>query len=185
MSKGKLFVISGASGVGKSTVLGKVMAQREDLRFSVSATTRAPRAGEVDGQSYYFVSKETFLHMIEKNEFLEYDAHMENYYGTPRAQLEEKLQQGSVILDIEPNGAFNVRRKRPDAILIFIAPPSLEELESRLRGRGDTSEEQIRVRQARVAWEMEQSKQYNYVVINDEVERCASKILEIIAREAD
>jgi len=161
------------------------MAQRGDLRFSVSATTRAPRAGEVDGQSYYFVSKETFLHMIEKNEFLEYDAHMENYYGTPRAQLEEKLQQGSVILDIEPNGAFNVRRKRPDAILIFIAPPSLEELESRLRGRGDTSEEQIRVRQARVAWEMEQSKQYDYVVINDEVERCASKILEIIAREAD
>ena len=90
-----------------------------------------------------------------------------------------------MILDIEPNGAFNVRRKRPDAILIFIAPPSLEELESRLRGRGDTSEEQIRVRQARVAWEMEQSKQYNYVVINDEVERCTSKILEIIAREAD
>ena len=185
MSKGKLFVISGASGVGKSTVLSRVMAQRDDMRFSVSATTRAPRAGEIDGESYYFVSKETFLKMIDNHAFLEYDAHMDNYYGTPRAQLEEKLQQGSVILDIEPNGAFNVRRERPDAILIFIAPPSLEELESRLRGRGDTSEEQIRVRQARVAWEMEQSKQYNYVVINDEVEHCASKILEIIAREAD
>ena len=185
MSKGKLFVISGASGVGKSTVLSKVMAQRNDLRFSVSATTRAPRAGEVDGQSYFFVSKEKFLEMIEKNEFLEYDAHMENFYGTPRAQLEEKLELGSVILDIEPNGAFNVRRERPDAALIFIAPPSLEELESRLRGRGDTSEEQIRVRQDRVAWEMEQSKQYNYVVINDEVERCANKILEIIAHEAE
>jgi len=139
----------------------------------------------VDGQSYYFVTKDKFLDMIEKQEFLEYDAHMENYYGTPKAQLEEKLQKGNVILDIEPNGAFNVRRKRPDAVLIFIAPPSLKELERRLRSRGDTSEEQIRVRQARVAWEVEQSKQYDYVVVNDRVENCALKILEIIAHEAD
>jgi len=182
---GKLFVISGASGVGKSTVLSRVMEERQDLRFSVSATTRAPRKGEVDGQSYYFVTKDKFLDMIEKQEFLEYDAHMENYYGTPKAQLEEKLQKGNVILDIEPNGAFNVRRKRPDAVLIFIAPPSLKELERRLRSRGDTSEEQIRVRQARVAWEVEQSKQYDYVVVNDRVENCALKILEIIAHEAD
>ena len=185
MANGKLFVISGASGVGKSTVLSKVMETRKDLTFSVSATTRAPRPGETEGVNYYFVSKETFLDMIEKDAFLEYDAHMDNYYGTPLAQLEEKLQTGSVILDIEPNGAFNVRRKKADAVLIFIAPPSLEELESRLRGRGDTSEEQIRVRQARVAWEMEQSKAYDYVVVNDRVENCAREILEIIAREAD
>ena len=182
---GKLFVISGASGVGKSTVLAKVMASRPDLKFSVSATTRAPRPGEVDGKDYYFVSKDTFLDMIEKKAFLEYDAHMDNYYGTPKAQLEEKLQTGSVILDIEPNGAFNVRQERKDAVLIFIAPPSLKELEDRLRGRGDTSEEQIQVRQARVAWEMEQSKRYDYVVINDVVETCAEEILEIIAQEAD
>lgn len=181
----KLFVISGASGVGKSTVLAKVMSKRPDLRFSVSATTRKIRDGEVDGESYYFVSKDKFLDMIEKHEFLEYDAHMDNYYGTPKAQLEEKLQTGSVILDIEPNGAFNVRKEKDDAVLIFIAPPSLEELERRLRGRGDTSEEQIAIRQARVAWEMEQSKQYDYVVVNDIVERCAAEILEIIAHEAN
>ena len=182
---GKLFVISGASGVGKSTVLSKVMAARPDLSFSVSATTREPRVGEVDGKDYYFVSKDTFLDMIEKNAFLEYDAHMDNYYGTPKAQLEEKLLSGSVILDIEPNGAFHVRREKTDAVLIFIAPPSLEELENRLRGRGDTSEEQIKIRQARVAWEMEQSKQYDHVVINDIVETCAEKILKIIAHEAE
>lgn len=181
MSKGKLFVISGASGVGKSTVLEKVMAQREDLSFSVSATTRSPRPGEVDGQSYYFVTHDCFRQMIRDNAFLEYDAHMDNYYGTPKAQLEEKLKTGSVILDIEPNGAFNVRRERPDAVLIFIAPPSVEELERRLRGRGDTSEEQIRLRQERVQWEMEQSKQYDYVVFNDRVEACADEILNIIA----
>jgi len=182
---GKLFVISGASGVGKSTVLSKVMASRPDLRFSVSATTRAPRPGEVDGKDYYFVTKDKFRSMIEDNDFLEYDAHMNHFYGTPRGQLEEKLQTGSVILDIEPNGAFNVRRERNDAVLIFIAPPSLKELEDRLRGRGDTSEEQIKVRQARVAWEIEQSKLYDYTVVNDKVDTCASKILEIIAREAD
>ena len=182
MGKGKLFVISGASGVGKSTVLAKVMAARDDLRFSVSATTRAPRPGEVDGQSYYFVTHEKFREMIEGNEFLEYDAHMDNYYGTPKGQLEEKLAKGSVLLDIEPNGAFHVRQARPDAVLIFIAPPSLEELERRLRSRGDTPEEQIRLRLDRVRWEMEQSKQYNYTVINDRVETCADEILKIITQ---
>lgn len=185
MAKGKLFVISGASGVGKSTVLGKVMENRPDLSFSVSATTRAPRAGEVDGVNYYFVTKDKFQEMIANHEFLEYDAHMDNFYGTPRTQLEEKLESGSVILDIEPNGAFNVRREKDDAVLIFVAPPSLEELENRLRSRGDTSEEQIAVRQARVAWEVEQSKHYDYVVVNDKVDDCVRKILEIIAREAD
>ena len=185
MNKGKLFVISGASGVGKSPVLSKVMAARNDLRFSVSATTRAPRPGEVEAVSYYFVSKEKFLDMIQKDEFLEYDAHMDNYYGTPKAQLEEKLEMGHVILDIEPNGAFNVRASRPDAVLIFVAPPSLQELENRLRSRGDTSEEQIALRLARVEWEMEQSKRYDYVVTNAQVQTCAEEILNIIAHAAD
>jgi len=185
LSKGKLFIISGASGVGKSTVLSRVMAQRDDLRFSVSATTRAPRPGEVEGESYYFVTKEKFQEMIDRNEFVEYDAHMDNYYGTPEAQLNEKLQTGSVILDIEPNGAFNVRKRREDATLIFIAPPSMEELLRRLVGRGDTSPEQVKVRQERAQWEMEQSAHYDYIVVNDQVEACADKILKIIAEKAD
>ena len=185
MSKGRLFVISGASGVGKSTVLTAVMSQREDLRFSVSATTRKPRPGEVNGVNYYFISEAQFEEMIRNNAFLEYDAHMDNYYGTPKEQLEEKLEHGSVILDIEPNGAFHVRQSRPDAVLIFIAPPSLEELERRLRSRGDTSEEQIRLRLDRVQWELEQSKHYDYTVINDRVETCVDEILNIIAEKAD
>ena len=181
MTKGKLFVISGASGVGKSTVLAKVMEQRKDLTFSVSATTRQPRPGEVEGVSYYFITQETFQDMIRKDAFLEYDAHMDSYYGTPKAQLEEKLERGHVLLDIEPNGAFIVQKARPDATLIFIAPPSLEELEKRLRNRGDTSEEQIIKRLDRSQWEMEQGKKYDYYVVNDQVETCAEEILKIIA----
>ena len=182
MTKGKLFVISGASGVGKSTVLAKVMEVRKDLTFSVSATTREPRPGETEGVSYYFVSKEKFLDMIVKGEFLEYDDHMDNYYGTPKAQLEEKLVHGHVLLDIEPNGAFAVKEARPDAQLIFIAPPSLEELEKRLRSRGDTSEEQIAKRLGRSQWEMEQGKKYDHYVVNVQVETCAEQILNIIAK---
>ena len=181
---GKLFVISGASGVGKSTVLGTVMKENTALRFSVSATTRAPRPGETDGVQYYFISKEKFKEMIAQDAFIEYDAHMDNYYGTPIAQLEEKLAANDVILDIEPVGAFNVRRVRPDATLIFIAPPSMEELERRLRGRGDTSEEQMQLRLERARWEMEQSEKYDHVVINDQVDTCAEQILKIIAEKA-
>ena len=180
MTKGRLFVISGASGVGKSTVLAQVMNGRDDLRFSVSATTRKPRPGEIDGVNYYFVTKEQFEQMIAEDAFIEYDAHMDNYYGTPKAELEQKLETGSIILDIEPNGALNVKKLREDAVLIFIAPPSLEELERRLRSRGDTSEEQIGLRLDRVQWEVAQSKQYDYVVINDQVETCVNEILNII-----
>ena len=185
MSKGKLFVMSGASGVGKSTVLSKVMAARQDLQFSVSATTRQPRPGEVDGKSYYFVTQQQFEQMIAEDAFVEYDCHMANYYGTPEAQLEEKLTCGSVILDIEPVGAGNVRKKRPDATLIFIAPPSLEELERRLRGRGDTPEDQIQMRLKRAAWEMSQMDKYEFVVINDTAQACADRILNFIAEKAE
>ena len=185
MSNGKLFIISGASGVGKSTVLAKVMAARPDLTFSVSATTRPPRPGEVEGESYYFVSHAQFTAMIEADAFLEYDNHAKNSYGTPRAQLEEKLKTSHVILDIEPNGAFAVRKARPDATLIFIMPPSMEELERRLRSRGDTSQDQILLRLERAQWEINQRAQYDYTVINDQADTCAEEICKIIAEQAD
>ena len=185
MEKGKLFVISGASGVGKSTVLSQVMAAREDLSFSVSATTREPRPGEIDGVHYYFITKEAFEAMIAEDAFLEYDNHAKNYYGTPIAQLEEKLAKGHVILDIEPAGAKIVKDKRPDAVLIFILPPSAQELERRLRSRGDTSEEQIQIRLERANWEMAQQEWYNHRVVNNQVEACAEEILYIIAHAAN
>ena len=185
MAKGNLFVISGASGVGKSTVLKRVMEGREDLSFSVSATTRQARPGEVDGVHYYFVSQDKFQQMIAENAFLEYDKHAANYYGTPEFQVEEKLQKGSVILDIEPAGAKIVKEKRPDCVLIFIMPPSQEELERRLRGRGDTSEEQIGMRMERAEWEMSQRSWYDYVVVNDQADACANQILEIITHGLD
>lgn len=178
---GKLIVISGASGVGKGTVLGLMMEKRKDLSFSVSATTRAPRPGEVDGKHYFFISKECFEEMIANDEFLEYDAHAANYYGTLRGQAEAKMKKGHVLLDIEPKGAEQVRRAAPDATLIFIMPPSMEELERRLRGRGDTSEEQIAIRMERANWEMDQRSWYDYVVVNDDAVRCADEILSIIS----
>ena len=185
MSKGKLFVISGASGVGKGTVLQAVMEARKDLIFSVSATTRAPRPNEVEGVHYYFVTKERFEEMIAEDAFLEYDNHAKNYYGTPKDQAEEKLTRGHVVFDIEPNGAKGIRQTRPDATLIFIMPPSMEELERRLRGRGDTPEDQIAIRMERAVWEMEQRTWYDHVVVNDQVDVCVKEILDIISAVAD
>ena len=183
MSKGRLFVISGASGVGKSTVLKHLMAQRSNLLFSVSATTRPPRPGEVEGEHYYFISHEQFQEMIQQDAFLEYDAHAANYYGTPLDQLEEKLSRGDVILDVEPAGSRIVKEKRPDAILIFVMPPSVEELERRLRSRGDTNEEQIAMRMERAIWEMDQRHWYDHVVVNDVLEDCVKELAAIIGPE--
>lgn len=183
MSRGKLFVVSGASGVGKSTVLKGVMARCPELQFSVSATTREPRPGEEEGVNYFFVSEERFRAMIDAGEFLEYNLHNKAYYGTPRQQIEDKLEKGSIILDIEPNGAFELRRQRPDVSLIFIMPPSMEALYRRLCRRGDTSPEQIHLRMERARWEMEQLHLYDYVVINDQVETCVDQILHFIRQK--
>lgn len=180
MAEGKLNVLSGASGVGKGTVLHRMMKMRQDLSLSVSATTRKPRPGEKDGVHYYFVSRDQFQRMIQQDEFLEYDAHMNNCYGTPWKQLKEKRSRGPVILDIEPKGARVVKDKLPDAILVFIMPPSMQELENRLRGRNDTPEEQIRLRLERANWEMEQRSWYDHVVVNDDADRCAGEILSFL-----
>ena len=180
MGEGKLIVLSGASGVGKGTVLNQMMKLREDLSLSVSATTRPPRPAEQEGVHYYFVTPEQFREMIENDELLEYDAHMDNCYGTPWKQLEEKRSHGPVILDIDPKGARIVKDKIPDAVLVFIMPPSMAELEQRLRGRNDTSEEQIRLRLQRAEWEMDQRGWYDHVVVNDDARRCAGEILSFI-----
>ena len=185
MKRGTLLILSGPSGVGKGTVLDIAMKKRDDLKFSLSATTRAPRPGEVDGVHYYFVSRGHFRELIAADQFLEYDEHADNYYGTLRYQALDKMEQGHVLLDIEPKGAEQVKKNMPEATLIFIMPPSMEELERRLRGRGDTSEEQIEMRMKRAVWEMEQRHWYDHVVVNDVAERCAEEILNIIADKAD
>lgn len=179
--KGKLYVLSGPSGCGKSTVIGKVMAQYPNLRFSVSATTRAMRPGEVDGKDYYFVSRERFEEMIQKGELLEHAEYVGNCYGTPAAPIEEMLSAGiDVILDIEPLGALQVRACRPDAVLLFLAPPSLEDLRLRLIGRGDTAPELIEKRINRAQWELTQMEKYDYVVTNRVVDQSAEEILAIL-----
>ena len=185
MREGHLFVISGSSGVGKSSVLKEVMARRSDLQFSVSATSRAPRPGEENGVQYYFVSREAFCQMIEEGAFVEHDYHMDNYYGTLKSEILNKTKTCNLVLDIEPVGALRVREIYPEATLIYIAPPSLDILEQRIRKRNDTPEEQIKVRRERAAWEDAQKEKYDFVVINDVFENCVAEILHIISKELD
>ena len=181
---GKLIVISGASGCGKSTVLKEVMSRLPNLHFSVSATTRAQRSGEVDGVNYYFVDHEKFRSMIDRQELLEYAEYVGNYYGTPEAPLNQALADGNdIILDIEVQGALNVRKRRPDAILIYMMAPSFEELKRRLYGRGDTAPEVVEERLNRAKWEFSQASQYDYLVINDRIENAVNEIISIITAQ--
>ena len=181
MNKGTLFVVTGPSGAGKGTVLGKVFQQVDHLHFSVSATTRAPREGEVDGVNYHFMTKENFLSLVEQGRFLEYAQYVGNYYGTPMAPVEEKLEQGiDVLLEIEVQGALKVMEKCPDAVSVFIAPPSLEELGNRLSGRGTEAEETVAKRLETAAWECSQMDKYQYVVVNDLVDTAVDKMRAII-----
>ena len=180
MSSGHLFVISGASGVGKSTSLKRVMAARPQLQFSVSATSRPPREGETNGVQYFFVTEEVFRQMIEQGAFVEYDYHMSNFYGTLKSEILNKTKQGAMILDIEPVGAMRVKEIYPEATLIYIAPPSLEILQQRLRDRNDTTEDQIKIRSERAAWEDSQKDKYDHIVINDVLEEAVAQVLRIV-----
>ena len=168
---GKLFIISGPSGVGKSTVLKALFREHPDLYFSVSATTRAPREGEIDGVHYRFIKSEQFLQMVQENEFLEYAEYVGSFYGTPRGPVEDAMAQGrDAFLDIEIQGAQQVYEKRPDAVRIFIAPNSWAELERRLTERGTDSAEKIQKRLLRAKVELQAAENYDYLVVNDTVD---------------
>ena len=182
--KGKLLVISGPSGAGKSTVVFKAIEGREDICFSTSVTTRSPRPGEVDGREYFFVNFERFREMVENDELLEHAEYVANRYGTPRAYVEQRMSEGmNVLLDIEVQGARQVRKKMPEAVLIFIAPPSIEELERRLRGRGTDTEAAIEGRLIRARQEFQEADFYDYLIVNDDVEKAAAKLNAIIEAE--
>ena len=182
--KGKLIVISGPSGAGKSTVVFQAMEGRNDLCFSTSVTTRKPRPGEVDGREYFFVDLERFDEMIKNDELLEHAVYVANSYGTPRKYVEDKLNSGmNVLLDIEVQGARQVAEKMPDAVKIFIIPPSLEELERRLVGRGTDTARAIEARLIRARQEYQAADFYDYIIVNDDANRAAEELKAIITAE--
>lgn len=185
MGKGKLFVISGPSGAGKSTVITRIKKQLNNVFFSISATTREPRRGEREGIDYSFIKKADFEKMAERGEFLEYAEYVGNYYGTPAAPVDEKLNAGyDVILEIETRGAEQVMKKRPDAIGIFLFPGSFAVLEERLRLRSTDSEEKIIKRMAQAKIECAKAeKLYSYIIINDRVETACDEAIAIITAE--
>ena len=184
MKKGTFFVLSGPSGSGKGTVLKEVLRKSDRIVYSVSATSRSPRAGEVDGINYYFKSREEFETLIKADAFIEYTETYGNYYGTLKSEVEKAIENGkNIILEIDPVGARNVRAHYPDAVLMFLVAPDLEVLSRRLSGRGSESAETFKIRHDAALSELENATLYDYVVVNDFVERAADDILAIIRAE--
>ena len=182
MNTGTLYVFTGPSGAGTGTLLSRLMAEDDRLFYSISATTRAPRSGETDGVQYYFLTRADFERKIAQNAFLEHARYVDNYYGTLEAPVNEKLAEGyDVILEIEVQGAMQVHQKRPDAVMVFIAPPSFEELAARLRGRGTEDEEKVRKRLETAKEELKSRDRFDYVVVNDEIDRAVRELQGILA----
>ena len=184
MSKGILVVVSGFSGAGKGTVMKRLLEKYDDYALSISVTTRNPRPGEEDGREYFFRKREEFEKLIQEDALIEYAQYVENYYGTPRSYVEEQLQAGrNVILEIEIQGAMKVKKKIPEALLVFVTPPTVEELERRLRDRGTETAQVIADRLARAGDEAKGMDQYDYILVNDTVEECVDHLHQIIVSE--
>ena len=179
--KGLLLVISGFSGTGKGTVVKRLLELHDDYALSISATTRKPRTGEVDGREYFFKSIDEFKRMIDNDELIEYAQYVNNYYGTPKSYVEQMLNEGkNVILEIEIQGALNIKKMYPDAVLMFLIPPDADELEKRLRGRNTEDEDTILARLSRDSEEAEGVENYDYIIVNDEVDKCVDTINKIV-----
>ncbi len=179
--KGILIVISGFSGAGKGTLMKKLVREYDNYALSISATTRAPRTGEEDGREYFFLTKEAFEQKIAENGLIEYACYCDNYYGTPRDYVEKQLAAGrDVILEIEIQGAQKIRKQFPTALLLFVMPPDAEELKRRLTGRGTETEEAVNKRMARAVEEADGIEEYDYIVVNDDLESCVKELHEII-----
>lgn len=179
--KGILVVVSGFSGVGKGTLMKLLIERYSQYALSISATTRMPREGETDGREYFFKSREEFERLIENDQLIEYASYCDNYYGTPREYVESQMAAGrDVILEIEIQGALKVREQYPDALLLFVMPPDAKTLEQRLRGRGSEAEEVIRKRLARAVEEAEYASEYEYMIINDDLEQSVEKVHRLI-----
>ena len=181
--KARLFVVSGPSGVGKGTLVSLVRERHPELGLTVSATTRMPREGEIPDVSYHFLSEDEFTRLVDEGAFLEWDGHFGKRYGTLWSEVNSLLEAGhSVIVEIDVVGALNVRKALPESVLVFVAPPSLEELEARLRKRGAEDEEQIALRLSRVEMEMGLAPQYDEVLVNDDLERAVDAFEELLVR---
>lgn len=184
LGKGLLIVISGPSGAGKGTLCRVLLNKNRELKLSVSCTTRSPRAGEKEGTSYFFIEKDKFNEMIEKDEFLEYAEVYGNYYGTPMSYVNKTLEEGNdVILEIDIQGALKVKNKYPDGVFIFIMPPTMEELKNRIKRRGSETEESLLRRFKSAFEELNYISSYNYVVVNDEIDTAVNKLESIILAE--